>query len=288
MQPISLKTKNTGNSIQINDRIEGFNSAPRLATALFRLVYSGLVAGVAFYYFATSDFWPVLVGGTGHTLASWDLSGGLSGGIDGDFDAQNTALRKYYLCQSAYHWHSGAFHLLSVLLLFLRPREKRPGWIQDSTSSYHRSFLQHSVAILLLWTTYLFSSLRRLGTIGMFSFDVSSFFLHLLQVCMNSPKTSFLQNARLIAFVYRILVLPSFFYCRFVVWPSLWWSAIAESGNWLQQLDRILFPGSSLFLQTLWHVCMSGAMVLNLVYLRRLWNHPHLGRIIRSRKLHRD
>lgn len=154
---------------------EGFNSAPRLATASFRLVYSGLVAAVAYYFFAKSEFWPIYVGGSGKTAACWDLSGGLSvAGVDGDFDAQNTALRQYYLTQSAYHWHSGAFHLLSVLLLFLRPKEKRPGWIQDSTSSYQRSFLQHSVAILLLSTTYVFSSLRRLGAIGMFVFDVSS------------------------------------------------------------------------------------------------------------------
>lgn len=273
-------------SIVINDRVEGFNSGPRLATASFRLVYSGLVAAVAFYFFSSYEFWPVHVGGTGKTAKCWDLSGGLSvGGVDGDFDAHNTALRRYYLQQASYHWHSGAFHLLSVLVVLTRPREKRLDWIRDSTSSYSRSFLQHSVAILLLSTTYVFSSLRRLGAIGMFSFDVSSFFLHLLQVCMNSPKSTLLRNTRLIGFIYRFLVLPSFVHCRFVVWPVLWWSALMESKKWLAQLDRILFPGASLWLQALWHSCMLGAMVLNGVYLRRLLNHPHLSRIIRSRNL---
>ena len=55
--------------IMLNDRVEGFNSAPRLATACFRLVYSGLVAAVAFYYFSSYEFWPIYVGGTGKTAA---------------------------------------------------------------------------------------------------------------------------------------------------------------------------------------------------------------------------
>ena len=276
-------------SLTVNDRVEGYNSAPRLATASFRLIYSGLAAAIAFYYFSSYEFWPMYVGGKGHTAECWDLSGGISvGGVDGDFDAHNTALRLYYLHQSAYHWHSGAFHLLSVLLLLTRPSGKRLGWFRDSTVSYKRSFLQHAVAILLLSTTYVFSSLRRLGAIGMFSFDVSSFFLHLLQVCMNAPKGTVVRSARWINFLYRFMVLPSFFYCRFIVWPILWWSALTESGKWLNQLDRILFPGASIMLQTLWHVCMAGAMLLNLVYLRRLLNHPHLSRIYRSRKLERD
>ena len=121
-----------------------------------------------------------------------------------------------------------------------------------------------------------------------FSFDMSSGFLHLLQVLMNLPKDSYWRRAHWITFVYHFLVLPSFIYCRFVVWPVLWWSAITESGKWLNQLDRILFPGSSLVLQSLWHVCMAGSMALNVVYLRRLLHHPHLSRIVRSRKVEKD
>uniref|UniRef100_A0A7S3KVC5 TLC domain-containing protein n=1 Tax=Amphora coffeiformis TaxID=265554 RepID=A0A7S3KVC5_9STRA len=287
-EPVEFLSELDEHSISINHRGEGFNSAPRLATASFRLVYSGLVAAVAFYYFSSYEFWPIIVGGTGKTAKCWDLSGGLSvGGVDGDFDAHNTALRLYYLHQSAYHWHSGAFHLLGVLLVVTRPRQKRLAWIRDSTSSYKRSFLQHAVAILLLSTTYVFSSLRRLGAIGMFAFDVSSFFLHLLQVCMNLPPNKLLRSAEWITVVYRFLVLPSFLYCRFLVWPILWWSALTESRKWLNQLDRILFPGASIILQSIWHTCMAGAMALNSVYLRRLLNHPHLSRIIRSRNLER-
>jgi hypothetical protein len=39
----------------------------------------------------------------------------------------------------------------------------------------------------LIATVYVFSSLRRLAAIGMFAFDVSSWFLHPLQICMNAP-----------------------------------------------------------------------------------------------------
>lgn len=288
-EPVEFLSELDESNIVIDHRGEGVNSAPRLATAAFRLVYSGLVAAIAFYYFSSFEFWPMYVGGTGKTAKCWDLSGGLSvGGVDSDFDAHNTALRLYYLHQSAYHWHSGAFHLLSVLLVLTRPRGKRLAWMQDSTSSYKRAFLQHSVAIILLSTTYVFSSLRRLGAIGMFSFDVSSFFLHLLQVCMNLPQNKLLRSAKWITFVYRFLVLPSFLYCRFLVWPVLWFSAMTESHLWLEQLDRILFPSASVILQGIWHSCMTGAMVLNSVYLRRLLNHPHLSRIIRSRNLEKD
>jgi hypothetical protein len=270
--------------LEVNDRGSGFNSAPRLATAVFRLVYSGVISVVAFYYFSSAEFWPVYVGGSGHTRKCWDLSGALSvGGVDGDFDAQNTTLRRYYLQQASYHWHSGAFHLLSLLLVLTRPGERRLGWFRASSSSYQRSFLQHGIAVLLISTTYVFSSLRRLGAIGMFSFDVSSFFLHLLQVCMNSEKTSLLRKARWITFVYQVLVLPSFLYCRFIVWPIVWWSALTESHKWLEQIDRMLFPGASFWLQALWNTCMAGSMLLNCIHLRRLVNHPHLRQISGTR-----
>lgn len=269
--------------MEVNDRVAASSSKPRLATAVFRLVYSGVISAVAFYYFASAEFWPVYVGGSGHTKKCWDLSGALSvGGVDGDFDEQNTTLRRYYLQQASYHWHSGAFHLLSLLLVLTRPGERRLGWFRASSSSYQRSFLQHAIAVLLISTTYVFSSLRRLGAIGMFSFDVSSFFLHLLQVCMNSEKASLLRKALWITFVYQVLVLPTFLYCRFIVWPIVWWSALTESHKWLEQIDRMLFPGASFWLQTLWNTCMAGSMLLNCIHLRRLVNHPHLRQISSS------
>ena len=60
----------------------------------------------------------------------------------------------------------------------------RFGALKTNTSAYVRSLMQHVLALVLISTAYVFSSLRRLSAIGMFAFDVSSWFLHLLQVCI--------------------------------------------------------------------------------------------------------
>jgi hypothetical protein len=117
----------------------------------------------------------------------------------------------------------------------------------------------------------------------MFAFDFSSIFLHLLQLCVNSKDDSSWHDPRRIRFIRNLLVLPSFVICRFGIWPALWWSAIAESTIWLQQLEMTLFPGASMLLQFLWNTSMFYFMVLNVVYLERLLNHPHLKRILQAK-----
>ncbi|NJR72091.1 MAG: prepilin-type N-terminal cleavage/methylation domain-containing protein, partial [Gammaproteobacteria bacterium] len=54
------------------------------------------------------------------------------------------------------------------------------------------------------------------AVIGMFSFDVSNWFLHLLQICMNAPIDSKLKHSRVIFWIYWVGVIPSFVLTRFV------------------------------------------------------------------------
>jgi TLC domain len=356
-------------------RPERLYAAPRLATAVFRLAYTTVSVVLAWHSFYTADFWPWYVGGGitmfgsgrggggGSTRHVWDLNGGAVsvGVLDSDFDLRNTVLRRYFLVQASYHFHSTAFHVLSMIVFLIQNfrsnknkkmennnnQESSSSWVMAatavspsssanpqspsttslsslannasstapssspsysmngiwkvSTTSYLRSLLHHALALLTLGTAYIFSSLRRLVAIGMFAFDVSSWFLHLLQICVNAKNDnnkneddnsdnkkdkdgspSWWQNlltASRIQCFHLCFVLPSFVYCRFYVWGLLWHSALTESHAWLQQLEKTLFPNAALILQSLWNVCMAGLFVANLIHLHRLWHHPHLKRI---------
>lgn len=132
------------------------HAAPRYATAIFRLLYSAVAVGLAWIYFSQADFWPWYVGGHGHTQRCWDLSGGLANVVDADFDDRNRVLKSYFLWQASYHWHSGAFHLLSML------------WVGPplEQTAYYRRLFQHLVSLAMIVVAYVFSSLRRLLAIG--------------------------------------------------------------------------------------------------------------------------
>ena len=252
--------------------------------------------------------------------------------MDSDFDQRNAVLKRYFLWQASYHWHSGAFHILSMFLLLMHPpaasatdgsdesgEEPTPAeatastatqsqqhwrfWaLKSNTFAYIRSLFQHFCALGLIATAYVFSSLRRLTAIGMFAFDVSSWFLHLLQVCINAPDSDvdtdddsflfscykramrILRRPRTIACIHRYLVLPIFCYARLFIWPALWYSCMTESSYWLQQLERTLWTGSAQQLRwmfTVWLVLLLG---MTAVYLRRLIYHPHVKRILRVLK----
>jgi TLC domain len=300
-------------------------AAPRLATAVFRLAYTTVAAILAWHSFHTANFWPWYVGGAWNSTAvrgsrssgtahCWDLNGGaVSVGIlDSDFDLRNTVLRRYFLLQASYHFHSTAFHVGSCILLMIQNYRSKDAanpqspanasWSSSSiwrvsTTSYLRSLLHHALALLTIATAYIFSSLRRLVAIGMFAFDVSSWFLHLLQICINAKSYKddddddydnhnngrfslrHLLTASRIQIFHRFLVLPAFVLCRFGVWGALWYSALTESRAWLQQLEKTLFPNAALLLQSLWNACMVGLFVANIIHLYRLLYHPHLKRI---------
>jgi len=184
-----------------------------------------------------------------------------------------------------------------VMLLLQKPNQVHPStlppaakstgkrfWkVQESMAAYIRSLMQHCLALVLIATAYVFSSLRRLGAIGMFAFDVSSWFLHLLQICINAPEHSPLKSARTVKCIYYWFVIPAFVWGRFFVWPALWYSVAVESSYWLEQFERILVPGSGFILGSLVHVWMMLLTSVTIIFFQRLLNHPHLGRILQQK-----
>jgi hypothetical protein len=148
-----------------------------------------------------------------------------------------------------------------------------------------QSLFQHLFAVGLIAGTYLFSSMRRLGAIGMFAFDISSWFLHLLQLCINAPYGSRRLSPSWIRFLHRGLVIPAFCYCRFYVFPFvIYYSALEESQDWLRQLENMLVPGSAKYIHGMFVVSFCLLLVMNFVYVRRLMYHPHVSDILNRSK----
>lgn len=258
-------------------------AGPRYATALFRLFYSASAVVIALVFFRTADFWPWYVFGRGDSSQCWDLSGGLAMAMDSDFDQRNIYLKQYFLWQASYHWHSAAFHILSMLILTLHPTKHAPQRflsLQKGTTIYIRRLFQHSLAVALIGIAYVFSSLRRLGAIGLFAFDVSSCCLHFLQLCMNAPEGSRLSQSTTIAVVFWVFVVPTFILARFAVWPAIWYSAAYESSAWLLQLEKTLWPGSAAMIRYAIHFLMAALEILSVVYFQRLFNHAHVKRML--------
>ncbi|GAX16553.1 hypothetical protein FisN_7Lh279 [Fistulifera solaris] len=274
------------NQLQPNNRLY---SGPRYATAVFRLLYCTVTSVLALVYFRDADFWPWYVGGSGSTARCWDLSGGLIvSGMDADFDQRNTLLKQYFLWQASYHWHSGAFHVLSLLALLISPANKnafreRHQFFDDlrsNTKAYARSLAIHILTLIIIALAYVFSSLRRLAAIGMFAFDVSSWFLHLLQVCINAPPNSLLQRyLPSTRFIHAYVVVPVFFAARLGIWPALAYSVLGpESKHWLQQLEKTLWPGSAFLLKTLLSIWHGLVFLMSVIYARRLIHLSHVKR----------
>uniref|UniRef100_A0A7S4AFR4 TLC domain-containing protein n=1 Tax=Pseudo-nitzschia australis TaxID=44445 RepID=A0A7S4AFR4_9STRA len=292
-------------------------AAPKYATAVFRLMYCLVSCSIGFCYFSAADFWPPAVGGTGNTKNCWDLSSigvtllntDFDKIVDSDFDSYNPVLRRYYLIQASYHFHSAAFHILTSMLLWFvskssKKKESAPkffGFIPTSMFTLYnvRIFFQHIFSLVLILGTYLFSSTRRLGAIAMISFDGSSLFLHLLQLGINAPQTTAAQKQHehdasgknnkhgaaagglsrksMILILHRFLVVPTFCYARFYVFTFVVsYSALEESKDWLQQLENMLIPGTAVFIHGFFVVAMVLYVLMNLVYFWRLLNHPHV------------
>ena len=261
-------------------------AAPRYATAIFRLIYCIVCVTIALLYFSDADFWPPAVGGRGETKNCWDLSSVGAVVMDSDFDQHNSVLRRYFLVQASYHFHSGAFHIVTSLLLWFvssssnkSRSEKLFGFIPHSmlTIINIQQFMRHCFAVGLIAGAYLFSSLRRLAAIGMFAFDVSNTFLHLLQLCINAPPNRRRSSPSWVWFLHRCLVIPSFCYSRFYVFPFvLGYSAIVESQDWLRQLENMVIPGSAKYIQLMFAIWLGLLMAMNIVYVKRLLYHPHV------------
>ena len=271
-------------------------AAPKYATAVFRLMYCTTCSFIALRYFRDAEFWPPAVGGKGSTKHCWDLSSVGAAVMDSDFDHRNTVLRRYFLVQASYHFHSGAFHVVTSILLWLvssssKNKEKSSpkiwGFIPSGMFTFYnfRTFLQHSLAVGLIFVTYIFSSMRRLAAVGMFAFDVSSLFLHLLQLSINAPRGSKRESPRWVWILHRFLVIPSFCYSRFYVFPFvIGYSALVESQDWLGQLEKMSFPGAALHAKLLLSVWLCLLMTMNVVYGRRLLYHHHVTQTVSQGK----
>jgi len=262
-------------------------SAPRFATAIFRCLYCSGSCLMAYSLFRTANFWPAYVGGLApsSTRNCWDRSGGIAfGSLDSDFDHNNAALHIFFLAQGAYHLHSLWFHVLSMILLLLYEEgNERMISMKTSMKSYLRPLAEHLISLTLIFLCYIFSGLRRLGAVGIFTLESSSISLQLLQVCINAPKSSILRRPKFVKRLHRYLVVPSFLYCRFFVFPFIvWYSAAFESQDWLEQIEKAFIPGTAFVMYVFSNLMISFIFGLNLVFFRRLLFHPHLQDIFRQ------
>ena len=260
-------------------------SAPRYATAIFRLLFCSCSCTYAYYYFRNTSFWPIWVGGnrTGSTRQCWDLSGTmtLNGPFDSDFDDANASLRYFFLVQASYQIHSLGFHVLSMVMVALYGDgdgvSARAGML-----GYWRAFSEHILYFLLTMASFMFSGVRRIGAIAIFVLEASSVGLQILQVCINSPKGSLLQNPKLISALHRFVVVPIFVYCRFFILPFIvQYSAIFESLEWINQIEKVLSHGFGIVLYMVFNFMLLAAFALNFIYLRRLLFHPYVENIKR-------
>jgi len=264
-------------------------NAPRHATASFRLVYTTTSCLLALMLFRDAEFWPRIVFGTHEQAATkhcWDLSGSFSalGFLDEDYDERNGDLKYFFLAQASYHLHSLFFHVCSMTLLILYGGDSNDGRklisMKTSTQSYIRPLVEHIVVLALLVGAYLFSGLRRLGAVGIFTMDLSSASLQLLQACLYAPENSWLRKPEVVMFVHRVVTVPTFVYCRLLVLPFvLWRSALFESQDWLEQIERVFYEGLGERVYFLFNASLCLLFTLNLVLFRRLIFHPHLRQI---------
>lgn len=173
-----------------------------------------------------------------------------------------------------------------MVLLVTHPKHAPKRFLSVRTSSYAylAALMQHSLGLLFIGIAYIFSSLRRLTAIGLFAYDLSSWFLHLLQLCFNASEINRLDHFEVIDNVHKWLVLPTFIYCRLVVWALIWWSSITESQTWWKQLEQTLVPGSAIALQVCLHATAFVTMGLTIIHFWRLSRHPHLERLREENK----
>lgn len=151
-----------------------------------------------------------------------------------------------------------------------------------SMVTYWKPLLGHLVFSLLLWGSFVFSGLRRLGAIGIFALEFSSAMLQLLQLCIHAPSTSWLRKPQVIRIVHSYIVIPSFIYARIgIVTILVGHSAALESIDWISQLDKALGGGSGIMMifYILFNSLLFLATIMNILYLRRLLYHPQVKKI---------
>jgi len=241
----------------------------KFATSIYRLFYCAASSCLALYLFRSAEFWPSYLLGT-HVNAStkhcWDLSAGLAfvKVLDNDFDHYNTSLRVYFIFAASYQLQSLCFHFLSVYMM---------------KGSFHfRPLIGHVILLLLLFIFFTFSSLRRLGAISVFSMDISAFFLNTLQAFLHAPPT--LQSKKMLRLLYFGFVVPSFLYGRFFIpLRIIWYSVAFESSHWLHQIEHAI-PGLASILYGIVSSLLTILLILNIIYLRRLFHIPRVWQLL--------
>ncbi len=276
---------------------ESLFSGPQYATSGFRFLFFTTTTIYAWLAFHSAEFWPIYVGGLrgGRTRYCWNLSGNVNyTAIDSDFDSKNELLRFYFIIQASYHLQSICFQILSLLLWLTATnyntstsknllRSEKITSVRRSMTHYIRPFAEHILATLVIISAFLFSGLRRLGAIGMYTMDLSGLFLQLLQICLNAPHEgpfNILSRPKVVRRVHAFLVVPVFLYCRMFVFPFLvLYSVMFESGEWFHQLENVLpVSGLGFILHRSFCGVLIMMQVLNVIYLRRLLYHPQIGR----------
>ena len=244
-------------------------------TVMFRLLYTMVSSVAAIWFFRSCDFWSKFVGGTnGQTIHCWDLKGGilLDKMIDLDFDQSHSKLRYFFILEISYHLQNFTFRTLSLLTTTNNNNNT------NNKSSIVAPILEDTLQIIALVVSFLFSSSRRLGAIGIFALNVSSIALNLLHICINHTAT--LTPSMIIA-LYRYFVVPIFLYCRLFIMPFVVWHSIAfESKTWLIQLEHGFHSnGLSIALYIFANFVMFITISLQLVYARRLIYHPYIQKL---------
>ncbi|CAJ1953737.1 unnamed protein product [Cylindrotheca closterium] len=271
-------------------------TSPKFATAAFRLFYCTISCTIALFYFLDADFWPAAVGGNGNTKNCWNLSS-VGPTVMESFDQHNTVLRRYFLLQASYHVQSGFFASFTAILLWLvssSPKNQEEGDEEGAkfcgfipygmiTLNNVKTLLQHCFAVGLITFIFLFSSLRRLGAIGIFSFDASSWALHLLQLSINDSSQRVTPSC--IRLLHRGVVIPFFCFTRFYIFPFvIGYSALEESQDWLRQLENMLVPGVAKHIHGAFVVSFLVVMAINILYFHRLLYHPHVQEALQHSK----
>jgi hypothetical protein len=211
----------------------------------------------------------LLYGGVGFASVDGDETGGVLGGNDaigrprgGDKRMQQQQHRRNTFQQRR------------------QPRTQRLVSMKTSMQSYFRPMMEHVIVLALLIGAYLFSGLRRLGAVGIFTLELSSCTLQLLQVCIYAPERSILRKPEVVLFVHRMVTIPTFVYCRLFILPFvIWRSALFESHGWLEQIEKVFSPLWAERLYAMFNGSLCLIFVLNLVLFRRLLFHPHLRQI---------
>ncbi|GMI19671.1 hypothetical protein TeGR_g2593 [Tetraparma gracilis] len=217
-----------------------------LPVSIFRLIYNLSTSLLLHRLFRTTLLPPPL--GSGTTRACWSLSL-----ID---DPLRAPLALAFLLQLSLESSSLLTHLL---LTRLRPR---PGYV-----------LERLLAASLLLLSFVLTSTRRLGALGILYANLSQACLNLLQISLALRRPTGLPFRLL----FLLLVLLPFLHLRIysflaVILPS----AVHESGPYIAQLGAVTDPRVAKIACAAFGALGVGFFLMNVLYVGRLWGNAQV------------